>query len=187
MSPREIILCQNENLQLFEDLYSDTSSIYRTETYQRNFNSYIENSDKELWGIKENGLLLGALAIYKWKGLPYFTIYDLALKQIQSRNLYIESLNEFLIHILDMQNNKGYFTFFTANQFRPSRKKQLDNFGYAPLMLSVFDKYDAYLEEIVPENSRSKNQRFDELLGSKTHPFEMWIRRYSLKMQYRKI
>lgn len=139
-----------------------------------------------IYGIFEHGNLVATCGVYRWQGLPYYTVGELIIgKSERSPKIYIEFMNLFFQNIFPLMEAEERYQFFILNYLRPYQEKKLiDNkIWQIPEEITPFHRYNIYLETLIKANTQPAATYWD-LMGKKKWAKNLWIRRGVLKDEY---
>lgn len=146
----------------------------------------IDSPLSEVVGIWENGNLSSVAAVHRWRYLPYYTIANLFINTNNSVVKYNKFINLFMDRITQKMEAEGRHQFFILTLLRSfqSTKTSKNHMWYVDKKYTAFHRYDVYIEVIIPAGEKSEFNSYWTMMGEKTWPRDVWIRRYSLKNEY---
>ena len=180
--------------------------------YKKLYSSWLKNygvtlTDERFWGFvifyKYESNFVGAfvddqlvasMRYYRSRMVPYYYVNSLILNQ----DLYDYSnydpdhpFVKILDNILETMEAEGRYTWFQSYFYHENNVENPNDLlkhcvrGWDEGQQQL--RYERYIEEHIPKNSRSKNSSYEMLLFTKIWPTDINIVHSSLKPEYRKI
>lgn len=191
----ECIKLKYEHLSLISDLWLNKEKIFKDKVDQDYLNGLKSKIEKifsqysnqiTVYGIMQQGVLIATWSVFRWTQLPYYTIEELVIHNPEkSVTRYKKVINLLLSNIhSDMEKEKRY-TFYILAMLRNYQKSSLvkgENWSI-PEDLHVFDRYNLFVEAIIPANTQPQKVYWD-MMGHKFWEKDLWIRRGCLKDKF---
>lgn len=180
--------------------------------YKKLYSSWLKNygvtlTDERFWGFvifyKYESNFVGAfvddqlvasMRYYRSRMVPYYYVNSLILNQdLYDYNNYDPDhpFVKILDNILETMEAEGRYTWFQSYFYHENNVENPNDLlkhcirGWDQGQQQL--RYERYIEEHIPKNSRSKNSSYQMLLFTKIWPTDINIVHSSLKPEYRKI
>lgn len=178
-----------EDIKDVDSLLKHKRSILKNNNRDILHNSIAEKiKDKNyiILGLREDGNLRGIVGIFKWISLPYYSVTDLFIDTQYSVKRYNAYITQALKTIMNLMEKEGRFQFYILTLVRPFQKKVLKNnkMWEVSKKYEPFARYNVTLEVIVKAHEKPEYVTYWKLMGSKTWPEDIWIRKYTLKNEF---
>jgi hypothetical protein len=155
----------------------------------------IENLEKNPQKIMAVGIfndeqnLMGTLCAFRWQKLPYYTIRGLKVDNpTGSVKTYIRAFDALLSYLLKTFESERRLDFYFLNYQRNFHRNHLADqhkLREIPHYFTLIQRYDLILEEVIEPGRNSKFAAFQEMTDFRTFEIPVWIRRASLKADFR--
>lgn len=141
------------------------------------------------FGAFEENRMVALISAFRWQALPYYTIRDLrSANPTGSVRRYVHVFDALLTRVLTEMENEGRYDFYFANYQRNFHKSRFENEKRQraiPHYFSRISRYELYVEEVLAPGEASKWPGFRTLLANRVFDIPVWIRRGSLKPEFR--
>jgi hypothetical protein len=187
---------QPEDLAQFKTLYASWLQTYGVTLTDQRFWGFIAfyKYESKFVGAFEDNNLVAVMRYYQSNIVPYYYLNSLILDQ--DKYTYSEYFPDhpfvkILDNILETMELEGRYTWFQSYFFHENNIENPNDLikhcgrGWDDKKQQL--RYDRYVEEYIPKNSRSKNSSFEMLIFNKIWPVDMNIVHSSLKPEYRQI
>lgn len=187
---------QQEDLDQFKSLYSSWLQTYGVRLTDERFWGFIAfyKYESNFIGAFEDNNLVAVMRYYRSSMVPYYYLNSLILDQ--DKYTYSEyspdhPFVKILDNILEIMELEGRYTWFQSYFLHETHRENPNDLikhcsrGWDDKKQQL--RYDRYVEEFVPKNSRSKNSSFEMLIFTKIWPVDLNIVHSSLKPEYRQL
>ena len=185
---------QPEDLSQFETLYALWLQTYAITLTKERFWGFIAfyKYESNFVGAFKDDTLVAVMRYYRSNIVPYYYLNSLILDQNQYTYSEYSPEHPFvkiLDHILETMESEGRYTWFQSYFLHKDHKENPNDLikhcsrGWDDKKQQL--RYDRYVDEFIPKNSRSKNSSFEMLVFTKIWPIDMNIVHSSLKPEYR--
>lgn len=143
----------------------------------------IESPNYKLYGVFHNDKIIAVTGVFLWTKMPFYTISELFINTQHSVEKYNRIINISIDKITSEMEALGRYEFYVLTLVRSFQKRILMekkmwkvNKKYTP-----FQRYDVSLETIIKAGETPQFETYWSLMGKKTWPSDLWIRKYRLK------
>ncbi len=136
----------------------------------------------KIFGLFSGHTLAATVGIKTWTQLPYFTLMNMVCRKEDRAIEAVRMLDHLFQYALTQMHAAGRFTFYFATLTKTHQLRHYAETGkvrHAKYFKSL-EPYEAYVEEILAPGELSQHPTFVSICGGRSHPREIWIRRYSL-------
>lgn len=145
----------------------------------------------EIFGSFRDDHLVGSMTTFRWKTVPYYSLTSLITFNPEgSIQLFKVIYSSLFREILKAFEAERRYTFFYMTFPRGVQLKRISQGGRlldTSRFLKVTERYEYVTEEIILPGRASEYEAFNTLAGGYQSDVPMWIRRASLRNEFREL
>lgn len=136
-----------------------------------------------LYGVFFEKQIIAVVCVFLWTKMPAYTVSELFINTQHSVEKYNRIINISIDKITNDMESLGRYEFYILTLVRSFQKKVLQE----NKMWKVHDKYTPFqrynvsIETIIKANEKPEFELYWSMMGKKTWPSDLWIRKYRLK------
>lgn len=141
------------------------------------------------YGAFVNGELCGVMSGIRWTKMPYYTVGYLKVHNTSgSLRFYVKVFDGLLTSLIEKFEAEKRFDFYFINYQRNFHKKYFEENRRQraiPGFFSQIHRYELFVQDVIPPGQVSTYSVFNEIMGKRTFEVPVWIRKASLKPEFR--
>lgn len=141
------------------------------------------------FGAFIDGELCGVMSGIRWTRMPYYTLGYLKVYNVSgSLKFYVRVFDGLLTSLIEKFEAEKRFDFYFINYQRNFHKNYFEKNSRQrtiPDFFSRIHRYELFVQDVIPPGQVSAYSTFNDIMGKRTFEVPVWIRKASLKPEYR--